>query len=60
MSKLTDELNQLSHGSLEMAKEIGRVLKKKNFIHQDLDFIQSVNICIKKAQVYLNLVSRET
>lgn len=60
MSKLTDELNQLSHGSLEMAKEIGRINKKENFTISDRDFMRFANLQIKNASLALRNVSHET
>ena len=60
MSKLTEELNQLSNGSLEMAKEIGRINKKEDFTKDDLRKIGFANYRIKQAHYDLQNVSHET
>lgn len=60
MSKLTEELNQLSTGSLDMAKEIGRINKKENFNDDDLEAIHIANDLIRQTRWVLKNVSHET
>lgn len=60
MPILTDELNHLTFGSLEMAKKIGAVKKKTTWTHADVEFLHAANSFIGKASWALKNVSHET